>query len=230
MSNGTLLPAPPDGIAEVFGARTECAVSFTERLANEGVLRGMIGPREVGRLWERHILNCAVLGELVPEGAHVIDVGSGAGLPGIPLAIARPDLSVTLVEPMLRRTNWLTEIIEELNLSASVVRGRAEERAVRESVGHATVVTARAVAALDKLAGWCLPLVRPGGVLLAMKGETVREEVDRCREAITRIGGGAPEMCGCGTGKVEQPTTVVRIERVGSPAGGGRQKRTRRSR
>lgn len=119
--------------------------------------RGLIGPREVDRLWDRHLLNSAVVGERIPKGATVVDVGSGAGLPGIPLAIARPDLELTLVEPMARRVEWLTEVIEELELDVRVTRGRAEERAVRAEIGTVDVVTARAVApSLDWRDGACL--------------------------------------------------------------------------
>ncbi|WP_020496787.1 16S rRNA (guanine(527)-N(7))-methyltransferase RsmG [Sciscionella marina] len=231
MSNGTLLPTPPDSAAEVFGARLPIARVFAERLASEGVLRGMIGPREVERLWERHILNSAVLGEVIPERAKVIDVGSGAGLPGIPLAIARPDVRVTLLEPMQRRVDWLELIVGELELPIDVVRGRAEDRSVRDSLPNANVVTARAVASLDKLSSWCLPLIKQGAALYAVKGASAYDEIERDREAVARLGGGNPRVLTCGQGKLEQSVRVVRIERVGSRATGGRQQqRTRRSR
>jgi 16S rRNA (guanine527-N7)-methyltransferase len=143
-------------------------------LAEGGVTRGLIGPREVPRLWDRHLLNCGLLAPEVPEGARVVDLGSGAGLPGLVLALARPDLSMTLVEPMLRRTTFLTEACEALGLDdVTVLRGRAEDL-----VGETfDVVTARALAPLPKLLTWGLPLVAPGGVLLAMKGSSAADEV-----------------------------------------------------
>lgn len=192
---------------EVFGERYDTAAAYAESLATAGVERGLIGPREVPRLWERHILNCAVLAELVPDGVAVIDVGSGAGLPGIPLAIARPDVRVLLVEPMLRRTTYLEEMVVELGLSnVDVFRGRAEDCEVA-----APVVTARAVASLDKLARWCLPLAVPGGELLAMKGSSAAEEITTHAKAIRKAGGGQAEVLQCGTGLLDVPTTVVRI-------------------
>ncbi|MFI0142208.1 16S rRNA (guanine(527)-N(7))-methyltransferase RsmG, partial [Streptomyces luteogriseus] len=143
----------------VFGDRYEIAERYYQSLATDGVERGLIGPREVPRLWERHLLNCAVIGELIAEGESVVDVGSGAGLPGIPLAIARPDLKVTLVEPLLRRSVYLAEFIESNGLDVLVVRGRAEESGVVKEAGGADVVTSRAVAPLEKLARWSLPLI-----------------------------------------------------------------------
>lgn len=130
----------------VFGAHVDQAAGYVELLASHGVERGLIGPREVERLWERHVLNSAVIGEQMPEGARVVDVGSGAGLPGVPLAIARPDLDIVLLEPMARRVDWLAEVAEKLELPITIVRGRAEERPVREQLGGADIVTARAVA------------------------------------------------------------------------------------
>src|SRR5215204_6068812 len=127
-------------------------------LATSGVERGLIGPHEVGRLWERHLLNCAVIGEVIPRGSRVVDLGSGARLPGVPLWLARPELEITLLEPMARRVAWLDEIISALELPVRVVRGRAEDQSVREELGGAGVITARAVAPLAKLAGWALPL------------------------------------------------------------------------
>ncbi|SDC80253.1 16S rRNA (guanine527-N7)-methyltransferase [Actinokineospora iranica] len=198
-------------------------------LAEHGVERGLIGPREVDRLWERHVLNSAVIGERVGDGVRVVDVGSGAGLPGIPLAIARPDLSVTLVEPMARRVAWLDEVVETLALSSvTVLRGRAEEPSVRSRVAGADVVTARAVAPLAKLCGWCLPLLRTGGVLVALKGASAAEEIDRDRQAIGRLGGGAPRVESCGDAVLEVPTTVVVVERVKSAGGRDRSGRTRK--
>lgn len=212
--------------AEVFGAELPRAERFSALLAEHGVERGLIGPREVDRLWERHLLNSAVIGEQIPEAASVVDIGSGAGLPGVPLAIARPDLDITLVEPMARRVDWLNEVIEDLDLDVRVLRGRAEEKAVRAELGPADVVTARAVAPLARLAGWCLPLLREGGMMLAVKGASAREEITRDAVAVTRAGGGPPTVSECGVGLVEIPTTVVIVERI-RPQGSAQGKRRR---
>ncbi|WP_305093206.1 16S rRNA (guanine(527)-N(7))-methyltransferase RsmG [Prescottella sp. R16] len=210
-------------VARVFGERAEQAGAYRDALASDGVVRGLIGPREVPRLWVRHVLNCAVLGELVGAGETVVDVGSGAGLPGIPLAIARPDVRVTLVEPLLRRSVFLQETVDALGLdNVTVVRGRAEESGVVKEVGGADVVTSRAVAPLEKLARWSLPLVRVGGRMLALKGSSAAEEIDRDRAALTRLGAGNLEALECGGDILPVPTIVVRAERV---AQHGRRKR-----
>lgn len=206
----------PDVAGRVFGDGLDQAVAFAEMLERFGVERGLIGPREVERLWARHLLNSAVVGERIAAGVRVIDVGSGAGFPGVPLAIARPDLEVVLVEPMARRADWLNEVAETIKLDVTVVRGRAEEKALRDRVGTADVVTSRAVAPLARLAGWCLPLVREGGMMLAVKGASARDEVARDAKAVARVGGGAPTVSECGVGVLETPTTVVRVERVRS--------------
>ncbi|MBY6363962.1 16S rRNA (guanine(527)-N(7))-methyltransferase RsmG [Rhodococcoides corynebacterioides] len=203
-----------DAIERVFGDRADLARRYWTSLSTDGVERGLIGPREVPRLWERHLLNCAVVGELVPDGASVVDVGSGAGLPGIPLAIARPDLTVFLVEPLLRRSVYLAEIVDALGLTATVVRGRAEQPGVVKEAGGADVVTSRAVAPLEKLARWSLPLVHEGGVMIALKGSTAQDEIDRDRTALTRLGAANPEVAVCGRGVVPTPTIVVRAERA----------------
>ncbi len=178
----------------VFGDRYEIAERYYQSLATDGVERGLIGPREVPRLWERHLLNCAVIGELIAEGESVVDVGSGAGLPGIPLAIARPDLKVTLVEPLLRRSVYLAEFIESNGLDVLVVRGRAEESGVVKEAGGADVVTSRAVAPLEKLARWSLPLIHEHGRMLALKGSSASEEIERDRTALTKLGAGKLEI------------------------------------
>ena len=139
--------------------------------------RGLLGPREVDRIWDRHLLNCAAVAELLEPGERVVDIGSGAGLPGIPLAIARPDLDVVLLEPLLRRSEFLSEVVDQLGLAVEVVRGRAEEPGVRERFGEGDAAVSRAVASLDKLAKWSMPLLRPGGRMLALKGERARDEV-----------------------------------------------------
>ncbi|GAA2990540.1 16S rRNA (guanine(527)-N(7))-methyltransferase RsmG [Actinokineospora diospyrosa] len=214
---------------DVFGDRVGLAERFVQLLAEHGVERGLIGPRELDRLWDRHVLNSAVIEECVPRAAAVVDIGSGAGLPGIPLAIARPDLRVTLVEPMARRVAWLDEVVETLALSSvTVLRGRAEEPAVRSRVSGADVVTARAVAPLAKLSGWCLPLLRRGGLVVALKGASAAEEIDRDRAEVAALGGGEPRVERCGAGVLEVPTTVVLIERVQSATGSDRSRRTRK--
>jgi 16S rRNA (guanine527-N7)-methyltransferase len=179
------LPAPsapglPPGVARaVFGERLDLAQAYVARLGGDAVVRGLIGPRERDRLWERHVLNCAVLAPLIPEGATVADLGSGAGLPGIVLALARPDLEIDLVEPLERRSTFLQEVVDELALSrCRVVRARAEALADQSGFGRAyDVVTARALAPLDRLLGWARPLVRPAGQVLALKGATAANEV-----------------------------------------------------
>ncbi|WP_410871567.1 16S rRNA (guanine(527)-N(7))-methyltransferase RsmG [Nocardia sp. A7] len=203
---------PPAAAARVFGDRLDIARRYCAALATAGVERGLIGPREVPRLWERHILNCAVIGELIDEGAAVVDIGSGAGLPGIPLAIARPDLRITLVEPLLRRTIFLSEFIEEAGLDVTVVRGRAEQSGVIKEAGGADVVTSRAVAPLAKLAHWSLPLLRDHGRMLALKGTSAAEELERDGAALIHDGATDLRVVGCGAGIVEIPTLVISAE------------------
>ena len=173
----------------------------------------MIGPREADRLWERHLLNSAVMGELLPDGCRVLDVGSGAGLPGIPLALARPDLVIVLLEPMARRVTWLQEVIADLGLAISVQRGRAEDPQVRREIGGNDVVTARAVAPLARLAAWSLPLVAPGGRLLAIKGAGAEAEAVRDSVAVRAAGGAPVEIVQCGGTIVQLPTTVIVVPR-----------------
>lgn len=219
-------PAPPSAV-EVFGDRLELADRYVSLLATDGVVRGLIGPREAPRLWERHLVNCGVMGSLIPSGASVIDVGSGAGLPGLVLAIARPDLAITLVEPLARRTVFLDEAVDSLGLdNVTVVRGRAEE----VDLPGADVVTARAVAALDKLAGWCLPLAAVGGRLLAMKGSSAAEEIAAGQDVVAALGGGEAAIRLCGVGLIDPPTTVVEIikERHVVPVAKSRPAKSRR--
>ncbi len=195
----------------LFGDRLPLAERFTTMLAEQGVERGLIGPREVDRLWERHVLNCALMvGAIDPQVRTLADVGSGAGLPGIVIAIARPDLQVTLIETMQRRCTWLEEVNEELDLGVEVVRARAEELHGERTFD---AVTARAVAALTKLAGWTLPLVADGGELLAMKGSSAAEEIDKAQKVLKRLGGSDPRIEQHGHGEVEVPTTVVRVRK-----------------
>jgi 16S rRNA (guanine527-N7)-methyltransferase len=202
----------------VFGDRFADAVRYAELLAEAGVQRGLIGPREVPRLWERHLLNCAVLSEVVPEGVTVCDVGSGAGLPGIPLALVREDLKITLLEPLLRRTTFLTEVVELLGLDhVTVVRGRAEE--VMGKIQPVHVVTARAVAPLDRLATWGIPLLRPYGEMLALKGDTAEEELKSAATALSKLGAVSTSVLQVGEGLVDPLSTVVRVEVGESPGG-----------
>jgi len=207
-------PDAHDAAQTVFGDRYPLAERYAALLASSGVDRGLIGPREGDRLWERHLLNSAVLAELVPQGCRVLDVGSGAGLPGIPLALARPDLSIVLLEPMARRVAWLREIVTALGLTVEVHRGRAEDPVVRDELGGNDVVTARAVAPLGRLASWTLPLVAPGGRLLAIKGAGADEEVSRDVVAVRAAGGAAVEIVQCGVNIVHPPTTVIVVRRV----------------
>lgn len=166
------------------------------------------------RLWERHLLNCAFMADAIDDAAPgartLADVGSGAGLPGVVIAIARPELEVTLIETMQRRTTWLEEVDAELGLGLEVVRARAEELHGTRSF---EVVTARAVAALDKLARWTLPLVAEDGHLLAMKGSSAADEVDKAQKVLTKLGGAPPTISRYGVGEVEVPTTVVQVRR-----------------
>lgn len=202
-------PVPPQARGVFPADRLPLAERYAAALAGDGVVRGLIGPREAPRLWERHLLNCAVLGELLPEGASVCDIGSGAGLPGLVLAIARPDLRVTLVEPLLRRTTFLDEVVAELGLSSvEVVRGRAEDLHGRRTFG---VVTSRAVAPLDRLLRWSMPLVAPSGALVAMKGASVVDEVTAAAPVLRRLRCAEPEVVLLGAELLERPTTAVRV-------------------
>jgi 16S rRNA (guanine527-N7)-methyltransferase len=191
----------------VFASRLDLAERYAELLATGGVVRGLIGPREVPRLWDRHIMNSAVVAPRVPEGATVADVGTGAGLPGMVWAIARPDIRMTLIEPLLRRTNFLEEVVDELGLTnVEVLRSRAEDVSATYDV-----VTARAVAALDKLGRWCMPLVAPGGVMLAMKGRSAADEVEAAASTLHRLGATSIVVATYDNGEV--PTTVVEVTR-----------------
>jgi 16S rRNA (guanine527-N7)-methyltransferase len=202
-------PAPP-GADGVFGGALDQARRYAELLATDGVTRGLIGPRETERLWDRHLLNCAVVAELLPEQGELVDIGSGAGLPGIVLAMLRPSLQVILLEPLLRRSVFLEECVAELGLSnATVVRARAEEKAAAQI--QADIATARAVAPLDRLAGWAARLLRPGGELLAIKGQSAAEEIVAARPVLSRLGARSAEVLQAGDGRVVTATTVVRV-------------------
>lgn len=193
----------------MFSRALPTAEMFADLLTQEATVRGLIGPREVPRLWERHILNCAVITEAMPEGSSVCDIGSGAGLPGLVIAIRRPDLSVTLLEPLLRRTRFLDLAVSRMELdNVTVHRGRAEELH-----GDAVfdVVTSRAVAPMDRLARWSLPLVRPGGLFLAMKGSSAQEELDGAAKVLRRLGGTDSVVETLGGKWLEPPVTVVKV-------------------
>ena len=202
-------PAEQDAARKVFGDRLDLARRYVEHLATSGMERGLLGPREVPRLWSRHVLNCAVVAELIPSGARVADVGSGAGLPGLCLAIARPDLSMTLIEPLERRVVWLNEVVDDLGLeNVRVLRGRAEQVLEEVDVDFAT---ARAVSALGGLAGLTIPLLHGHGQVLAIKGRSAEEEITKAAKAIRKLGGRNPEVVTAGADILEEPTTVVRI-------------------
>lgn len=203
------VPEPPPAAEVLFGDRLPLVRRYVRHLATTGVEWGLLGPREVPRLWERHVLNCAVLTDLLPEGAHVVDVGSGAGLPGIALALRRRDLHVTLVEPLLRRVEWLTMVVGDLGLdNVKIRRTRAEDVAGDLVVPY---VTARAVASLDRLCRWALPLLEPGGELLAIKGRSAADEVARTAAGVRKAGGRSTELVELAAGLLDEPVTVVRV-------------------
>ena len=202
-------PEEQDAARRIFGERLDLARRYVEHLATSGMERGLLGPREVPRLWSRHVLNCAVVAELIPQGAAVADVGSGAGLPGLCLAIARPDIEMTLIEPLERRVIWLNEVTADLGLgNVRVIRGRAEQ--VVDEV-NVDVATARAVSALGGLAGLTVPLLHGKGEVLAIKGRSAAEEVQKAAKAIRKLGGRETEVVTVGAEVLAEPTTVVRI-------------------
>lgn len=208
VSRGT---SPPDAARIIFGDRLEVVSTYVDMLSDAGVVRGLIGPREVPRLWERHILNCGVVAPALPAGASVADIGSGAGLPGMVWAIARPDVAMTLIEPLLRRTSFLEEVASDLGVdNVTVLRSRAED--VRTQYD---IVTSRAVAALDKLARWSLPLVRPGGQMWAIKGSSAAEEIREAQSTVRAAKGTNARVTTYGEGVVDTPTTMVMIDKVG---------------
>lgn len=215
--DGAGVGAAPDSAAAIFSDRLETAQRYAELLATTGVERGLLGPREVDRIWDRHILNSAVLSELLGSGERIIDIGSGAGLPGIPLAIARPDLDVVLLEPLLRRSEFLTEVVNELGLAVEVVRGRAEEPGVRNRFGERDAAVSRAVASLDKLTRWSLPLLRPHGRMLAIKGERASDEVEQYRRVMAASGAADVRVVTCGATYLRPPATVVSARRGKPP-------------
>lgn len=203
------VPEPPAVAADIFGERLPLVRRYVGHLATTGLEWGLLGPREVPRLWERHVLNCAVLTDLVPDSCTLLDIGSGAGLPGIAMALRRPDLDITLVEPLLRRVEWLRMVVDDLGLDRVTVRRARAEELVGEVV--VPVVTARAVASLDRLCRWALPLLSPGGELLAIKGRSAAEEVSRTAAAVRKAGGSSTEVVQLADGLLGDPVTVVRV-------------------
>ena len=214
------VPPPPALAQTIFGPRLELAERYAHMLAGTGVQWGLLGPHEIDRIWDRHLLNCGVVAELLAPGDSVADIGSGAGLPGLVLAIAEPGLRVVLIESLLRRTEFLRTVIAELGLDVEVVRGRAEDPAVRQRAGECDAVVSRAVAALDKVARWSLPLLRPDGRMLAIKGERAADEVRQYRRVLTALGAADVRVLECGVEYLSPPARVVvaRRRREGAPA------------
>jgi 16S rRNA (guanine527-N7)-methyltransferase len=201
---------PPEEAAAIFGGALDAAVRYADLLATDGVTRGLIGPREASRLWDRHLVNCAVVSELLPERGELVDIGSGAGLPGIVLALLRPSMHVVLLEPLLRRSVFLQECVDELGLpNVTVLRARAEQKGALRL--KADVATARAVAPLDLLASWAAGLLRPGGELLAIKGQSAEAELLAAKPVLARLGVRSTEVLRAGHDKVIATTTVVRV-------------------
>lgn len=208
-------PGPTPPLPDWLADQVTTLTSFADLLADAGVTRGLIGPREVPRLWQRHLLNCAVVADpaagLVPSGALIGDVGSGAGLPGLVWAIARPDTRVVLIEPLLRRSTFLSEAVADLGLAdrVTVWRGRAEDAVGSPEIGPLDVVTARAVAPLERLLGWTVPLLAEGGRLVALKGSSAHQELADGRAAAVAAGLADLEVREVGIGVVDPATTVI---------------------
>ncbi len=201
----------PAAAADIFGSQLDLARAYTDRLAKDSETFGLLGPRELPRIWGRHVINSALLSELVPVGSKVADIGSGAGLPGLPMAIAKPDAQFTLIEPMERRSNWLQQVISDLEIkNVDVIRSRAEE--VQRT--DFDIATARAVAALDKLLKLLTPLIRgsEGKTVLAMKGSRAPIEIVEAKSRLDLLGFDAPEIITLGLGRAPETATVVRIK------------------
>ena len=199
----------PDVAREYLGERADLMQRYVDHLCDTGVSHGLMGPREVPRMWERHILNCAVVSPGIPENAHVADVGAGAGLPGLVLAICRPDLHMTLIEPLLRRTTWLEDVVDDLELAnVRVVRARADEQWGK---GRYDVVTSRAVARIGELARWSLPLVREGGQMFVLKGSSAEQELEEDRDVLDRLRVVSADVERWGAGVVDPETVTMRL-------------------
>ena len=213
----SLAPQTPDPLSgdkrvmAYLGDAYPALAQFHDLLTDQGVLRGLIGPHEVSRLWERHLLNSAAVAQFLPSTGRLIDVGSGAGLPGVVLAAMLPEVDVVLLEPMERRVDWLTEVVDGLGLRNVVVRrGRAEEL---HGDLQAEAVTARAVAPMDRLCRWTLPLLVKGGVLVALKGRQAATEVAAARKVLKKFGAGTAEILEASTIDGVDSTTVVLVVR-----------------
>src|SRR6266568_5104111 len=203
------VPVPPPGAREIFGSVLPLAEQYAGLLAGAAIERGLLGPGEAARVWDRHLLNCAVVAELIPVPCTLVDLGSGAGLPGIVLAMMLPDADVTLLEPMGRRVVFLEDCVRELGLRNAVVRrGRAEDMAGQIA---ADVVIARAVAPMDRLAAMAAGLARPGGIVLAIKGAGAAEEVTRAQPTLRQLGARDLQIVQAGRGKADLAATVVRF-------------------
>lgn len=202
------IESEPASAARIFGLNIDKARAYTAALVSDGETLGLLGPREYPRIWTRHVLNSAVVAELVPAGKTVADVGSGAGLPGIPMALAQPEAQFTLIEPMERRSDWLKEQVEKLGLkNVSVLRARAEE------VGEAfDIVTARAVKALPQLLQMCVPMTKHGGEIIALKGEKAQLEIDDSKRLMKKLDIQSFDIVFTGEQFLEEPTRVVRTK------------------
>lgn len=210
-------------LEDVLGDAFTPISMFHVKLLREGVLRGIIGPRDVDKLWERHILNSAAVVPFLrqnismPKGNRIADIGSGGGFPGLVAAACLPEGQFTLIEPMERRVDWLHECVELMQLrNVQVLRARAEE--VLTSIGRHhlkpfDVVTCRAVAPMKKLAGWTLPLLAPGGVLVALKGRSAPIELERAGKQISQQHGINAKVEEAPVAKGLDPTHVIIIDR-----------------
>ena len=202
------------------GSRLDRAQRYAEILAGAGVERGLLGPREVDRLWDRHVLNSAAIAELLDAGERIADIGSGAGLPGIPLALARPDLRVTLIEPLLRRSEFLREVVDDLGLDMHGRSGPGRGSVgATASGGDGRGCRHRAVASLDKLTKWSVPLLRPDGRMLAIKGERAEDEIREHRRVMASLGAVDVRVMRCGADYLDPPATVVVARRGGQRSG-----------
>ena len=208
-----MVESAPDGGGEHFGSAWDQLNQFADMIVREGEKRGLVGPRELDRLWTRHILNSSAVLDFVPEAGSVIDVGSGAGFPGLVVAICRPKCSVTLVDSMERRCTWLEDAVDELGLqNTQILHGRSENL-----IGHvsADIVTARAVARLRKLLGWTMPLLSSGGSLLALKGVSVDEEIDEAIPELRRYKAAFADVHAVTPFGTHEETQVLEVRKKG---------------